>query len=63
MKYEVLINKDGDIRCARCNKISASYIKINNKDELIDYLRPIIICSSCLSDFIDELAISVSKDD
>jgi len=69
MKYEILRNnrqgsgyRDSTLRCAKCDGISTRYIKINNKDELIDHLRPIILCSTCLYSFIEELNASILEE-
>lgn len=66
MKYEILKNdrygpgfRDSRLRCTRCDGISTRYIKIKNKDELMDYIHPTILCSTCLHNFIEELNASI----
>ncbi len=66
MKYKILKNdrhgtgfRDSSLRCAKCDGVSTRYIKIKNKDELMDYIRPIILCPSCLHKFIEEINTSI----
>ena len=65
-KYKILKNnrqgsgfRDSTLRCTKCTEVSTRYVHIFCNDVITDISFPIILCNTCLHNFIEEINQSI----